>query len=49
VAVQGVSLIKQLRFYGEIEIFATADEALERTERIHEIESFEGRPEVDRT
>lgn len=44
---RGVELLKQLGFYEEIAVLSEADNALERTERIREIEEFDGRPEPD--
>lgn len=44
---RGVELLKQLGFYEEIAVLSEADDALERTERIREIEGFDGRPEPD--
>jgi DNA-binding HxlR family transcriptional regulator len=41
---RGVDLLKQLGFYDEIDVLSTADDALERTDRIREIESFDARP-----
>lgn len=43
----GVELLKRLGFYDEIAVLAEADRALERTDRIREIEQFEGRPRPD--
>lgn len=43
----GVALVKRLGFFDEIGVIAAADDALDRTERIREIEAFEGRPEPD--
>jgi len=44
---RGVELLERLGFYDEIAVLSEADAALERTERIRVIESFEGRPEPD--
>jgi DNA-binding transcriptional ArsR family regulator len=43
----GVALVKRLGFYDEIGVIAAADDALDRTDRIREIEAFGGRPEPD--
>ncbi|MCU4925116.1 helix-turn-helix domain-containing protein [Halobacteria archaeon AArc-dxtr1] len=43
----GVDLLKRLGFYEEIAILSEADDALERTDRIREIEDFEARPVPD--
>lgn len=40
----GIVLLKQLGFYEEIAVLSEADDALERTARIKEIEAFSGRP-----
>lgn len=47
VTARGVDLLKQLGFYDEIDVLSTADDALERTDRIREIESFDARPTVE--
>lgn len=41
----GIDLLQRLGFYDEIAVLSEADAALERTERIRDIEAFEGRPE----
>lgn len=43
----GVDLLKRLGFYDEIAILSEADHALERTDRIRELEAFEARPQPD--
>lgn len=47
VSEDGVELLRQLGFYEEIVVLSEADDALDRTERIREIEEFEARPEPD--
>lgn len=44
---RGVELLKRLGFYDEIAALSEADDALERTDRIRDIEAFPGRPEPD--
>jgi len=43
----GIKLLQQLGFYEEIAVVSEADNALERTARIEEIEAFDGRPSPD--
>ncbi|PSQ15820.1 ArsR family transcriptional regulator [Halobacteriales archaeon QS_8_69_26] len=43
----GVDLLKQLGFYEEVAVLSEADDALERTDRIREIEAYDRRPEPD--
>lgn len=43
----GIALLKQLGFFEEIAVLSEADDALERTSRIKEIEAFDGRPIPD--
>jgi len=40
----GIRLLKRLGFYDEIAALSEADDSLERTARIEEIEAFSGRP-----
>ncbi|EMA05621.1 Helix-turn-helix domain-containing protein [Haloarcula vallismortis] len=40
----GIQLLKRLGFYDEIAVLSEADDSLERTARIEEIEAFSGRP-----
>lgn len=44
---EGIESLQQLGFYDEIAVLSAADDALDRTDRIREIEAFEGRPEPD--
>jgi DNA-binding HxlR family transcriptional regulator len=44
---RGVALLDDLGFYDEVEVLATADDALARTDRIERIESFAGRPTAE--
>lgn len=43
----GVDLLEQLGFYEEVAVLSAADDALERTDRIREIEAYDRRPEPD--
>jgi len=43
----GVDLLKRLGFYEEVAVLSEADDALERTDRIGEIEAYDRRPEPD--
>lgn len=43
----GVDVLQRLGFYEEIAVLSEADAALERTDRIREIETFDARPEPD--
>jgi len=43
----GINLLKQLGFYDEIAVLSEADDALDRTDRIREIEAYEDRPNPD--
>ena len=43
----GIDLLKQFGFYDEIAVLSEADDALERTARIQDIESYDRRPEPD--
>jgi len=43
----GIDLLKQLGFYDEIAILSEVDDALERTDRIREIEAYDERPAPD--
>lgn len=40
----GIQLLKRFGFYDEIGALSEADDALERTDRIRNIEAFDGRP-----
>lgn len=43
----GIDLLKQVGFYEEIAVLSEADDALERTDRIRDIEEYEERPSPD--
>jgi len=43
----GVEYLKDAGLYEDVEILASADDALERSERILEIEEYHGRPDVE--
>jgi DNA-binding transcriptional ArsR family regulator len=43
----GIDLLKQLGFYDEIAVLSEADDALDRTDRIREIEAYDDRPDPD--